>query len=342
MQEKKSLIWYISFGSYYHKEATKLSVLSLIEWGKFTGDIVILTDQDSMNDDIHLQYTNIRVINISNFLKQRIPSADLTNKWNIFCLKPLIHHFVDISKYNYALYLDSDVLIPNEKINFLLQFYAVENKIQIQHNGEWNVTKNKGSTGSDVLTPEEKKKYWHLSLCAGVVGIPTNNIGLKFLKEWEKKNEEGNWTLDDQGNLFWVIINKFWQNWVYCEDVSRTQWAMDKSICHYGGSQAKEMFWEHSKRLYKYHKSDAQEKILGKWRHVKECEGIDNIWEFCENRFVYVSWPQIAGVWMETKDYIVIWWTTGGFEKIPLPMNNEIIGISYRGGQGSFTLTKSN
>lgn len=340
-QGKKSLIWYISFGGYESKEQTKLSVMSLMEWGKFTGDIIILSDQPGMNDSLEKKYSNIRVIDISVFIKNKIPKFDFFNKFNIYCLKPLIYHFTDLQKYKFAFYFDSDILIPNDKINLLMDYYRSIGKIQIQHNGEWTIAKNKPSTGADVLSQEEKRMNWSLSLCAGVVGIPCNDTGLGFLIEWDRKNQEGDYILDDQGNLYWVIINKFAGMWEYCDSVCRAEWTMNRPICHYGGSRAKNMFWEHSKLLFKdFIPTNDSKKILGKWHHSKPSEQINNIWDFRETHFVYVSEPDILGMWMETEEHIVVWWTSGGFEKIQKPISNSCIGASYRGGLNSFSLSK--
>ena len=330
---KKNLVWYISFGSYESKEMTKNSILSLLKWGNYKGDIIVLSDDTVLNDNLESRYPNIRVINVKENLS-KIGFPPELGKFEIFCVKPIIYQYVDVKEYNYLLYLDSDTLITNKKINYLFDYWADIGKIQIQHNAHWNTSQSQPSTGSEVLTEEMKLNNKTLSLCAGVFGCPGNKFGEQFLKDWDAKNKEGNFRKDDQGNLFYIIIEKYLRDFQYCDDVKRADYDLDKTICHYGGSRAKHMVWIHSINLFPTVTTDFSSKILGKWKHTKPHEGIDNIWEFTDDHLIKVDSPFIVGYWRELEDYVLVTWLSGGFEKI----YRNFSGASYRGGVNSFKL----
>jgi hypothetical protein len=188
------LIWFISFGEQNNKEMTFFSILSILHYTNYKGDIIVLSDQDQFTTPID----RVKFINV----KDKYP---LNNKFNIYCIKPKITDFIDITKYKYCLYMDSDILVNEPKFQELLYSWSESNKIMVIDNEGWKVHRNVASTGRNSLTEEEKEKYKDFEVCAGLFGVPGNEVGLNFLKLWDDINSL-DYNADDQGNLYALLL----------------------------------------------------------------------------------------------------------------------------------------
>lgn len=325
---KKNLIYFIAFGDFYYREMVKLSILSILDLTNYEGDIVVLTDSEGipMNDRIRNRVKTIDV-------QGPIP---IKNRYNIFCLKSFIQNYINLLDYKYCLYLDGDILINYKNLNELFDFFASMGKLQVSDNDGWTVSKNQWSTGSQVLTPEEKIKYGNFGACAGIVGIPCNELGLEFLNDWQQYNRAGNWEIDDQGNFTALLLRKYRNNFEWMPFLNKNRNNL-RNITHYCSGNSKHLFWNHSKFLLSnYYKQLPS--LEGSWIMNKPGESLQNTWYF-KNGLVYVDNPMIVGHVQDTEFGKYIWWSTlDGFELIKFK-DNSIDCNSFRGGK--FTLIKS-
>ncbi len=328
----KNLIFYICFGGLYHREMTAMSILSIIDNTNFSGDIVILTDEIGINH----AHTKIRdrVCQINIFDKKPELREVIKNKFNVYCIKAMIYEFINISNYQYILYLDADTIINIKDIESVMLYWKVLGKIQIATHEGWTVAKNRPSTGSQFLTDEEKERWSSLGFCAGVIGIPCNELGLEFLIKWNNLNSRFNYEFDDQGALTALLLRDFYDNYEICKFYNTDRWSF-KDITHYHGNNKKN-FWEHCKFLLKKYKISIN--INGTWRMSKPCENLSNCWTFDDN-LVYVDYPSITGTIQFTELGNYIWWNNfDGFEKLNIIDSKNIYGDSFKGGFNSFTL----
>lgn len=332
---KSNLIYTLAFGQHLFKVMAQFCTLSIVEWTNFGGDIIVLTDSDVLTSDLNLMTNRVQIINI--FDKFPELKNKIKDRFNIFCMKPLISQIINIKDYGYILYVDGDVLINYKNLNELMGFWASCGQIQISGNGRWNVDRNVCNTGSDVLTPEEKIKHSNFGVCAGVVGFPGNELGESFCNDWWEYNKVKDFSLDDQGNLTALIIRKYWNKFKYIDFINTNKWKC-QNITHYH-TKKKDGFWESAKYLLKKYEIK-ENRHLGVWTMSKPLEGIKNTWEFT-NTMVFVDDPNITGQLQHTIFGTYIWWILfNGFEKIKFTSDNLLYGDSYQGGESCFTLSK--
>ncbi len=310
--------------------------MSILDWTNFNGDIIVLTDQDFLTSDLKMLTNKVRIINI--FTKFPELQGKINDKFNIFCTKPLISQVVDITEYGYILYLDADVLVKYQHFNELLSFWGSCGKIQISHNGKWNVSRNIPNTGADVLTDEEKIKHANFGVCAGVVGFPGNSLGVSFCKNWWKYNLEGNLQKDDQGNLTALMIREHSNDYKYIDFINTKNTKID-NISHYH-TKKKCIFWDHAKFLLRKYETK-ENRHVGRWAMSKPGEQLNNIWDFTET-MVFVDTPSLTGQIQHTAFGTFIWWSNlDGLEKIKFSNENMVYGDSFRGGEDCFSLQRT-
>ena len=311
------LIWFISFGEQNNKEMTFFSILSILHYTNYKGDIIVLSDQDQFTTPID----RVKFINV----KDKYP---LNNKFNIYCIKPKITDFIDITKYKYCLYMDSDILVNEPKFQELLYSWSESNKIMVIDNEGWKVHRNVASTGRNSLTEEEKEKYKDFEVCAGLFGVPGNEVGLNFLKLWDDINSL-DYNADDQGNLYALLLRNP-IDYFYCPNMNYDRFTFSK-INHYH-SKYKNLFWMHSQYILRNFLVD--QKFDGTYMMHKPCENLINYWEF-KNGQVFTKSPTMTGLVQSTIFATYIWWYPGGFEKIT---NNG--NYSSKQMDAAFTLAK--
>lgn len=307
----------------------KISILSILDNTNFSGDIVVLSDEKGIPSDINLRTSRVRTINILPHIPEL--STKNLNKFNIFCIKPFISKVVDLKKYDFCMYVDADVLFKMPNLNEVMVFFKSIGKIQISDNDGWTVAKKQWSTGVQVLTEEEILKHKDFGVCAGIVGIPCNDLGLSFLKTWQDYNRRGDFELDDQGNLTAIMIRYFSEYYSFMPFLNKDRWNL-KDITHYCSGNSKAMFWHHARHLLRKYSSKKRCKD-GIYIMNKPRESLLNDWEF-HNGMIYVSQPHLTGCLQSTIFCDYVWWLNGeGFEKII----DELSGDSFR--NGSFSLT---
>ena len=331
---KKNLIYYIAFGEYYHREMVKFSILSVIDRTDFNGDIIVLSDEEGIPQDVDFINSRVNIISIfDTFPDLRLK---IVNKYNIFCVKALLHKIIDIQQYNFILYLDADTLLNFTNLNRLMDFWASCNLIQIANHEGWDVSKERPSTGSQFLTKEEIIKWSGKGFCAGVLGFPGNELGLKLLEDWYLLNMINNFEFDDQGALTSLLLRFYEGKYELNKYCNENRWIL-KDINHYH-SNNKKLFWEHCKIILSKYQIDNI--IFGKWRLNKPLEGIQNNWDFIGG-IVFVDNPQITGTLQCTTIGNYVWWQCfEGFEKLKIVNGQSVVGDSFKGGEDCFFLTK--
>lgn len=313
---------------------TYFSILSLKLNTNYTGEIVVLTDKFGLPQPGGIKIEGVYEINV---FKAFGHLEFLTkSKFGIYCIKSMIHKFIDVSSYSFILYLDSDVLVTRQNLNQLLSFWASCGTIQCADNEGWTVKKNVPSTGSEILTDEEKDKYHSYGFCAGVVGVPGGQFAFDFFERWWTINATGKFELDDQGNLTALILRNYLDKFEYIQYMNKNRSIM-KDITHYH-SNHKVSFWTHVRFLINDN-LDANF-LNGEWLMCKPCESIKNKWYF-KNGTVFVDSPQVIGSVQVCKYGIFIWWSNlNGFELLNKDEDICYRGSSFRGGENCFTLTK--
>ena len=82
MEKDKFLIWFVCFGNQIHKEMTFFSILSIINYTNYSGEIIVLSDTDQFTTNID----RVKVINVKN--KYKKCSCDKCEKYitNNICM----------------------------------------------------------------------------------------------------------------------------------------------------------------------------------------------------------------------------------------------------------------
>lgn len=205
----------------------------------FDGDVYILSDKDEvpfsvssntkvlkiseehLNLDLDtskkLSFFDVRRLDKNNPRNFRNPHT--TKKFAICHTKSLVEEYVPLDKYDYVVYLDSDVLTTGSLVDF--EEYLFKNKGSIitskaedqsRLGGRGNFSFKKLSRATTTvaanLTTWELLKHWFVHpICADIICIPTSERGRKFLNEWKMECQKG---IDsDQAALQAVLLRSF-------------------------------------------------------------------------------------------------------------------------------------
>lgn len=290
----------------------KLSILSLLDNTNFSGDIVILTDSDGGFENLKIRTSRVTVIDI--VTDNPILSTRKLTRFNIFCLKSFVMDYVDLKKYKFCLYVDADILFNLPTLDEAFNYFACIGKIQISDNDGWTVAKRHHTTGAQVLTESEIENNKSFGVCAGIIGIPCNELGFSLLRDWKEMNIKGNLELDDQGNLTALLLRKYKDSYSFMPFLNKNRWLL-KDITHYCSGNSKPMFWHHGRSILKKYRVDLPD-LVGYFKMDKAGEGLSNTW-CIEDSIVYVDNPQITGFIQKTLFGYYIWWASHeGFEII--------------------------
>ncbi|MEI6728396.1 MAG: glycosyltransferase [bacterium] len=190
----KQVVYYTAFGSNPYYQNAKISIQSLIELGKFNGDIVVFSDKP---------FEYFGVINI-------LIQPDHFSK--IFELRYIAGQYFDFSKYDKIMYLDTDILVVRP-INPLF-----ENGLDFIYFEEPDYYFLTGSISSIFFDWKTRltKIYKH-SINAGQF-VVSGKLYPKMMKIWEqnvdkfrhRKAPVFNWKIKktwfyDQGALNYII-----------------------------------------------------------------------------------------------------------------------------------------
>jgi alpha-N-acetylglucosamine transferase len=116
MNQNNNLIYYYIFGDndYYYK-LLKISIISLLIFGKYDGDILIISD-------VNIDKKLLNDIDYYNF---KFMVVDI-NSYNKLFGKFYIYNYIDINYYDKVMFLDLDTIIQN---NINVIFKSINNDI---------------------------------------------------------------------------------------------------------------------------------------------------------------------------------------------------------------------
>jgi hypothetical protein len=159
------------------------------------------------------------------------------DSWNDFVChnsKPLIQFYRDLRTYDYALYMDLDVLVNTNRLEALLESKARRGRIAVQRDIV-PIAADRFFTGGRILTPEEKRRWADHAICAGIVGVPINEVGLRLLRDWHEMNRAGALRSSDQANLIALLLRHYDGVWEYMGDtvIARKATAYDETLLHF-------------------------------------------------------------------------------------------------------------
>jgi len=212
-QRKRFLIWSVCVGERCLKLA-QIWMASILDVGQWKHDIALIGDS-SIHSISHSQLITIDVVEEFR-AKYHVPDT----RWapNTFhSLKPLIQFHINLSAYDYLLYLDIDVLVCSKRLNSILESKQSRKVICVQK-GINLISSKKTCQGGRILTDREISQWGDYSICAGIVGFPVTPSGLKFIKDWHELNHAGRFHRSDQGNLIALLLRQYSGKWEYLED----------------------------------------------------------------------------------------------------------------------------
>jgi hypothetical protein len=224
------LIYLVSFGSGF-RHFTQMALNSIREVGQWPHDIVVLSDTDAPFGG-----SGATVINIQPDLLRRYPWFGRTARLRLGHCKPEIEHYVDLDRYDYVLYLDSDILVTTNRLVALVETLCRESHFGVQRD---NVSVMSGASfaGGSVLTPEERAMWGHYQINSGVVGFPVSSRSRRILRDWRRMNAAAHFKSRDQGNLIAVLLRKNLGQWAYIQDATfgRRLRRYEQTLVHFTG-----------------------------------------------------------------------------------------------------------
>ena len=87
------------------------------------------------------------------------------------------------------------------------------------------------------MTPEERAKWGHYQINAGIVGFPVSSRSRRILRDWRRMNVAARFKSRDQGNLIALLLRKYFGQWAYVEDATfgRRVQRYDQMLVHFTG-----------------------------------------------------------------------------------------------------------
>ena len=229
----KNLIYYTVSGDRNYLNLLNISIESLITFGKYKGDILLICDQ-AIKDNVTIDYPNLKFM-IVDEVDKNLSSGN----------KLRIYEYENLSYYDNILFLDSDILIIND-INLVFKEselikdkFIVSSEIGFFHHLK-SITNN-GHAG-ELLTEEQKLIYKDInSINAGCFLFRNNKENIETLKEiYEMYFNGKRLILYEQPYFNYVLLlkNKFIHNLQsYISHVSLID--SEKVIIHYCGGAGK-------------------------------------------------------------------------------------------------------
>lgn len=205
------LIYTVGFRKEFRRYATML-VRSIREIGKWPHDIVVLSDSAEPLPGCD----DATVIDIAASLTARYPRL----RWGPRALRQLksqLEYHVDLSRYDYVLYLDGDILVTNDRLRDLVPRLSREQVIVVQHD---IIAVENGApvTGGEILTQQEQALWRAYAINAGIAGIPMTPMGRRLLRDWRQLAVSSQFKVRDQGNLISLLLRKYHGQWGFLTD----------------------------------------------------------------------------------------------------------------------------
>ncbi len=236
MSSPRFLIWSVCFGEHYRGLA-RLWLDSLVRTGQWRHDIVLLGDSG-----IHeLSHPQLRTFDVVADLARRFSLPhEQWDRWVTHNWKPAIQFYADLDQYEYVLYCDVDVLVNSDRLESILAAKAATGVITVQQDIV-TVSLDRVFTGRDTLTPEEKKRWADYAICAGIVGVPINELGRQFFADWLATYASINqFRGSDQAKLIPLLLRHYQGRWEYLGDtaVVRQPGPRIETLLHFSNQHA--------------------------------------------------------------------------------------------------------
>lgn len=201
---QKHLLWYVWIGGGNPSMLIK-SITSYITVGGFTGDIAVLSDRDTKFPELD-KFPQVKFYKVN--AKARFGKMLLT-RINIFCIKPLIGEYVDLSRYDWMIYSDADILAVQPHLTEL--FRSMDDKGFVYYSKDNGCLDHRSTPcGLGVVTEEEIRLHGKFSCNAGWIYLPCNDLGLEVLRKWSAMERAGEYEVDDQACLYALLIRETW------------------------------------------------------------------------------------------------------------------------------------
>jgi hypothetical protein len=186
---------------------------ALRRFARWRGEIVVLGDELVRPLEAH----GVRVFDLTTRARQIVNWEPRRS----MCLKPWIVDYVDPRHYDFLLYLDADVLATAPRLEALLAGPVSRGAIAVQRDC-LTVGGNHRCSGRETLTDEEKRRHADVAICAGIVGVPTNEIGLGLLRDWRGLTRRHKYPPPpwDQSYLIQLLLRAYLGRWEYFNDTA--------------------------------------------------------------------------------------------------------------------------
>lgn len=164
----RPVIYYCAFGSAEQVELVKISIQSCLEFGRYEGDFVILTD---LEEECRREILPIcdRVI---------LRSSRLDGVYQFKQARYSIAEHPEFSAYSPILYLDTDVMVDAPIAGTLLQILAVE-KVSVYFEG--CSVEDRDSLGRTLLRKDGIETTSRRGINSGILGFSSIETAFPFL-----------------------------------------------------------------------------------------------------------------------------------------------------------------
>jgi hypothetical protein len=150
--------------------------------------------------------------------------------------KALIQFIDGVWDYDYLLYNDCDVLVTSNRFKGIIEKLATDAQIAVQR-GTFSVASQRPWTGWNELTKEEREIFGHVAINAGIVGVPSSELGRRLLRDWHAANIAGGFQGNDQVRLVTLLLRQYQGLWQHVPEAASygTSQAEGAAIVHYNG-----------------------------------------------------------------------------------------------------------
>jgi hypothetical protein len=207
------LIYLLCIGEAFRRYAA-MAITSIRRIGGWRQEIVLMSDAGQPL----LGCPDVTVIDIVTGAKARYPWLTLRSP-ALHHLKTELEYHVDLSRYDYVLYVDSDVLVNSSRLTDIVGALSREQAIVVQQD-RIAVSSGLGFAGGKLLSKAEQERWGDFAVNAGVVGFPMTPIGRRLLRDWRQLNVDQQFRSRDQGNLTTVLLRKYYGQWGYLTEAT--------------------------------------------------------------------------------------------------------------------------
>jgi hypothetical protein len=207
------LIYLVAVGEEFRRYAA-MAITSMRKIGGWRQDVVLLSD----SAEPPAGCADVMVFDMLSAAKARYPW--LTSRpLGLHHLKTELEYHVDLSSYEYVLYVDCDVLVTSDRLNDIVSALSREGAIVVQQDVV-GVASGRSFAGGRILTKAEQRRWGHFAVNTGVVGFPMTPMGRRLLRDWRQLNVDQEFKSRDQGNMIALLLRRYYGQWGYLADAT--------------------------------------------------------------------------------------------------------------------------